>query len=148
MSKLGTEASTLNSAPIQWTIIDVKLMEQTSSTSINRRQHPSLFSLYLQSHQYLNEFKDRQPGSFAKSTVYTTKGTITALLKHLEWVPLEKQRKINRLTMTYKIVNGWVDISAAAYLTPNTRSTRGNPKKFKQIRARTRSFENSFFLGQ
>ena len=103
---------------------------------------------HLLSDTHCLERVQRHAARFICKEYRTTKGTTTALLKHLEWVPLEKQWKTNRLTMMYKIVNGWADISADAYLTPNTRSTRGNHKKFQKIRARTRAFENSFFLGQ
>ena len=100
---------------------------------------------HLKSDIHCLERVQRQAARFILNDCSTTPGTVTNLLKELDWLSLETQRKINRLTMMYKIINKLVDVQVDDILTSNTRISRGHTKKQLQIHTRTKVFDNSFF---
>ena len=51
----------------------------------------------------------------------TTLGSVTNMLRHLEWQTLEQRRIATNLTMLYKITNNIVTVPIHTYLTPWTR---------------------------
>ena len=72
-------------------------------------------------------------------------GTMTKILSQLDWKSLELRRKMQRITMLYKITNQLVDIKADDHLKRNTRSGRGHKQKYTQIRYNTRRYGDTFF---
>ncbi len=87
----------------------------------------------------------RQAARFCKRNYIREEGVVTKLLDDLQWGDLKLRRKIQRLSMLYKIHNSLVDISPTQYLTKNTRSTRGHQQKFHEIRTSKEVYRNSFF---
>ena len=88
----------------------------------------------------------RGAARFTKSEYSRTKGTVTDLLKELDWSSLEERRRKARLTLMYKINNNLVDISSDRYLIPATRRSRHtNSKSFIQTRARINVHKYSYF---
>ena len=89
-------------------------------------------------------FKSKPPVS-AKKDYSRKKGTMTRLLKDLEWLPLETRRKISRLTMLYKIINNLVAIPAEEFITKAKKKTRGHNQKYTQISFKKDYYGYTFF---
>ena len=70
--------------------------------------------------------------------------SVTAMLAELGWDTLEERRNKSRVTMLFKIIHAQVAIPSAK-LIPTTKSTRGNPMKFRKISTRTNYHKFSFF---
>ena len=68
-------------------------------------------------------------------------GTLTAIMSNLNWDSLGDRRRMSRLSMMYKIVNGLVAIEADEFLQQPSRFTkRSNEHNFQTIRARTDTY--------
>ena len=77
---------------------------------------------------------------------YRNTSSVTSMLDHLQWEPLESRRIKHRLAMMFKILHGLIDIPTDKYLTPaNTRMRSHHGQKFRQIQASTDYYEHSFF---
>ena len=72
-------------------------------------------------------------------------GTVTQLLKDLQWDTLQTRRKIKRLSIIYKMEHNLIDIPLDHYIQNNTRSSRKHNSQFLQIRYSANIFGNSFF---
>ena len=60
--------------------------------------------------------------------------SVTAMLKDLNWCPLDQRRIDSRLLMLYKVTYDLVAIPASQYLTRNTRLSRHiHPLSYRQI---------------
>ncbi len=73
----------------------------------------------------------------------------TEMLQDLEWLSLEERRRLQRLTILYKIANGLVAIDGQHYLTraETTRSSRRSHTKTYVIpHTKTDYHQNSFFV--
>ena len=70
---------------------------------------------------------------------------MTKILSQLDWKSLEFRRKMQHITMLYKITNQLVDIKADDHLKRNTRSGRGHKQKYTQIRYNTRCYGDTLF---
>ena len=87
----------------------------------------------------------RKAARFVKSD-YQRTSSVTSMLENLGWQPLQQRRKINRLSMMYKIVNNQVAIPPTDHLEFNQRSQRN--KHSWQIKIKTveiENYKNSFF---
>ena len=85
----------------------------------------------------------RRAARFIKND-YSRTSSVTNMLKDLKWNTLQERRNQTKLTMLYKIIHGQVDVTPDPPLTPS-RSMRGNNQKFRQIRARTTVYQQTFF---
>ena len=72
-------------------------------------------------------------------------GTVTQLMVDLGWQSLSTRRRIARVTMFYKMVNGLVAIDPSNYVTKATRQTRGNGQKYQTARWNVTAWRDSFF---
>ena len=75
-------------------------------------------------------------------------GSMTKLLRDLEWSSLEARRTVARLTFFYKILNKHVDIELPHYVTPQNYNSRGsdiNAPKFVQISTVRDIYKYSFY---
>ena len=63
----------------------------------------------------------------------------------LGWQSLSTRRRIARVTMFYKMVNGLVAIDPSNYVTKATRQTRGNGQKYQTARWNVTAWRDSFF---
>ena len=88
----------------------------------------------------------RQAARFCKREYSREEGTVTRILKELEWEPLEVRRENKKVTMLYKINQGLVDISASQHMVHQfSKGTRGHNQKYRQIRYRTSRYGDTFF---
>ncbi len=73
----------------------------------------------------------------------------TEMLQDLEWLSLEERRRLQNLTMLYKIDNGLVAIDGQCYLTP-AETTYSSPRSHTKTdvvpHSKTDYHENSFFV--
>ncbi|XP_072039447.1 uncharacterized protein [Amphiura filiformis] len=101
------------------------------------------------SHQTNNsrlERVQRQAARFCKREYGREKGTVTRILKELEWETLEARRKTKKVIMRYKIKNGLVEISPENHLVHQTdKGTRGHKQKFIQISYNKDRYGDTFF---
>jgi len=126
--------------------------EQLKVTAYNGlvRPHAEYASVAWDPHQK-GHIKDlekiqRSAARFVKRTYTRTEGTVTKLLKELNWKTLEDRRRQARLTYMYKIKNKLVDIPSDRYLKPQTRQTRhNNSKSYHKPYARIFVHKYSFF---
>ena len=67
-------------------------------------------------------------------------------LNGLKWPPLEKRRKVSRLTMIFKVVSGQSVVQIPSYITQKKQqSTRQSlPKKFIEVGAKINKYKHSF----
>ena len=77
-----------------------------------------------------------------------TPGTVTKLLKELEWSTLQQRRQMSRLTMMYKIVNDQgCPVQIPDYVQKKTRVTRSfHPKRFTNLGSKSNTYKYIFFI--
>ncbi len=93
----------------------------------------------------LIERTQRQAARFCKNNYSREPGTVTQLLKDLQWDTLQSRRKTQRLSILYKMEHNLIDIPLDQYIKRNTRCSRKHNKQLVQIRHSTNIFGNSFF---
>ena len=89
------------------------------------------------------EMVQRRAARFVKQD-YTRTSSVTDMLTDLKWDTLQHRRNNTRTTMFFKIMHNLVDIIPDPPLI-NAKTVRGHNQRFRQIRARTSIFQNSFF---
>ena len=71
------------------------------------------------------------------------------MMKNLGWETLQRKRKVNRLTMMYKIVNKHVAIPPNDHISSNTRNSRtvvcSHSAQLKVRSVEIENYRNSFF---
>ena len=87
----------------------------------------------------------RQAARFCTQNYSREPGTVTQLLKDLQWDTLQTRRKIKRLSIIYKMEHNLIDIPLDHYIQHNTRPSRKHDSQFLQIRHSANIFGNSFF---
>ena len=88
----------------------------------------------------------KRAARFVKNEYSTTPGTVTNLLNVLKWPPLQKRRKVARLTMMFQVVSGQSAVQIPSYITQKKRqgTRQFHPKKFIEVGARTNKYKHSF----
>ena len=77
---------------------------------------------------------------------YSYTSSITAMMKDLNWRPLDKRRIASRLIMLYKVTYDLVAIPTSQYLTRNTRLSRHiYPLSYRQIPTLKDYYRFTFF---
>ena len=77
---------------------------------------------------------------------YRRDSSVSNMITSLGWESLEHRRKLNRLSLFDKIVNGKVAINAEDYLVKGDARTRSvNSNKYRQIQTKTAVYKHSFF---
>ena len=71
--------------------------------------------------------------------------SVTPMLTHLDWTPLEVRRRHSRLLMMYKISNHLVGIPQSNYLTHLSSKTRGHDSRFVKPQTNHAAYTSSFF---
>ena len=80
-----------------------------------------------------NDYKDRTPGC------------VTSMVNRLGWEQLQDRRRLQRLTMLFKITQSLVDIPEASHIVKtNDRRTRGTQRLFQPF-AKIMVYKQSFF---
>ena len=77
---------------------------------------------------------------------YRYTSSVTAMLKDLNWRPLDQRRIDSRLVMMYKVTYDLVAIPASDYLVRNTRTSRHiHPLAYRQIQTLKDYYRFTFF---
>ena len=106
----------------------------------------SVWDPHTQKHVKNIEGIQRRAVRFVKGC--RTPGTVTKLLKELEWSTLQQRRQMSRLTMMYKIVNDQsCPVQIPGYVQKKTRVTRSfHPKGFINLGSKSNTYKYSFFI--
>ena len=83
----------------------------------------SVWDPHTQKHCHDIEGVQRRAARFVKNCYVREPGTVTNLLKDLNWHSLELGRKITRLTTMYKVVNVKVAVNIPEYIVGPTRAS-------------------------
>ena len=75
---------------------------------------------------------------------YSYQHSVTSMLDDLNWPPLEKRRKIKRLTTFYKICNNSSSVTLPDYVKPSISRTRSHDRSYIQIQTNYEQYKNSF----
>ena len=106
----------------------------------------SAWDPYTSKHKSQIEMVQRRAARFVTSTYSKEPGTVTKILKDLEWPTLEKRREVSRLTLMYKLLHGQAAIQLPTYiqrLSPRTRLY--HPERFRQMTTHKEVYQASFF---
>ena len=77
---------------------------------------------------------------------YSYTSSVTAMMKDLNWLPLDRRHIDSRLIMLYKVTYDLVAIPASQYLTRNTRPSRHiHPLSYRQIPTLNEYYSFTFF---
>ena len=76
---------------------------------------------------------------------YSYYSSVTAMLQQLNWLPLAKRRKQQRLKLLYQIMHGIVGLSLPDYIHFTIRHTRQLPFRLIVPSTNTTSYVTSFF---
>ena len=88
----------------------------------------------------------RRAARFVKHKYRWDAGSVSDMISDLGWASLEDRRKMARMTLVYKIVNGLVAVPVDTSLTPaDSRTRAAHSKKFKLIATKTQQYKHSFY---
>ena len=76
---------------------------------------------------------------------YSYDSSVSQMLKYLDLSSLENRRKINKLTLLYKIRNNLLCIKENGYLERADSRTRDASRKYKLKSAKSELYKHSFF---
>lgn len=76
---------------------------------------------------------------------YDRESSVTAMLQHLQWQPLQVRRQQSRLMMMYRFRYDLVDIPWYQYLSEAASITRGHGSRFVIPLCKTQAYQCSFF---
>ena len=76
---------------------------------------------------------------------YDHRSSASALVRQLELQTLQERRKIDKVSLIYKIRTGEIDIPAEPYLKPTSRKTRGQVFKYHVPQSKKNCHLHSFF---
>ena len=80
---------------------------------------------------------------------YRPQASVSTMLSTLGWRPLQQRWALTRMTLFYKIVNGFVIIPLSSNIVrPMRQSSRGHPLRYMQVQATRDSYKYSFFPSQ
>ena len=77
---------------------------------------------------------------------YRNRSSVGSMLDMLEWEPLQTRRKVNRLTMLYKINQELVAIQKSTYLKPVNKYTRNSHSNSFMIPTATKNYRKESFF--
>ena len=101
-------------------------------------------------HKHVKDIEgiQRRAARFVKGCYVRVPGTVTNLLKNLEWSPLQQRRQMSRLRMMYKIVNNQsCPVQISDYLQKKTRVTQSfHPKHFINLGSQSNTYKYSCFI--
>ena len=95
------------------------------------------------------EAVQRKAARFVKNCWDKERGTVTHLLKELNWGTLQARRQKARLIMFYKAIHNLVDLPLPNHLIPlPAKTTRQyHTKRYYVLNANTNSYKRTFFPG-
>ena len=87
----------------------------------------------------------RRAARFVTNTYSREPGTVTNILQSLGWPTLETRRKVARLVLFYKILNGEACITIPEYVNRSDIKTRQHHKdRFSRLSTSTDAYKYSF----
>ncbi|XP_071491796.1 uncharacterized protein [Diadema antillarum] len=96
---------------------------------------------------HLIESVQRKAARFCMND-YKQQSSVSQMLKDLEWDTLENRRRISRLQLLFKVMNGEVGIDPNVYIRVNDkggRMTRGNSRRIQRTLTKKDVHKYSFF---
>ena len=106
---------------------------------------PTVWDPHTQANIRKIEMVQRRAARYTLHRYHNT-SSVTAMLDHLQWTPLEHRRQQQRLAMYYKINHEQVAINKDKNLSPANRSTRHSHKLAYQVPDSTKDYlKNAFF---
>ena len=102
-----------------------RVKQQAYTALIRPRMEYAWWDPHLLKHKDQLEMVERRSAWFIKNDYQREEGTFTKILQDLQWKTLEQRRKLIRLLLMYKIVNGLIGISIPEYVTRAWHGTRG-----------------------
>ena len=103
----------------------------------------SVWSPHTANHIEQLEMVQRRAARFVKND-YAWTSSVTSMLTDLKWNTLLQRREATRLTMLYKIKHEHIDLTPDPHFIA-ARSARGHDQRIRQIRARTTTYQQSFY---
>ena len=105
----------------------------------------SFWDPYHQNNKHRLEMVQRRTARYVTNRHHNT-SSVSSMIKDLNWKSLVDRRKIAKLTMMYKLVNGLVLVNTEDSLIPPDRISRNNNTKAYQIPScRTEIRKESYF---
>ena len=105
----------------------------------------SVWSPYHQHNISKIEMVQRRAARFVTNN-YDWNASVTDMLQHLQWEPLQDRRNNFRAITMYKIVNNLIDSSPPEGCRQLSNSvTRGHPLRFTQLQTNVDSYKYSFY---
>ena len=150
VNKISSKASRSGLGFLKRNIHSSKM--ETKAAAYNSISWPSLeycssvWDPYHQKNIDKIENVHRHAARFVTNNYSKTPGTVTNIIKDLNWSTLQSRRQQARLVLFYKIVYNHVDINPLHYLTPYNRHTRHHHHMAYQIPPSTADYHKfSFF---
>ena len=124
---------------------DIKSQAYISLVRPHLEYASSVWDPYRKCHINALEMVQRKAARFATSNYTRKPGTVTTILLNLGWQTLENRRKMARLTLFYKSINGEAAVNIPPYLTkPTTRTRQYHSQRFSRLRTSTDTYKYSF----
>ena len=99
---------------------------------------------YLAKHKDQLEAIQRRAARFVTGD-FSRYSSVSAMMRDLNWLPLEERRKLARLALFYKITVGAVGVPASDFLIAADSRTRNSTLTFKHFSTHSEQFRHSFF---
>ena len=115
--------------------------------SLNKTVNPSLVLVQpRKTRPYITERLLMGRKESNQTNKQTNTSSVTAMLKDLNWGPLDQRCIDSRLMMMYKVTYDLVAIPASLYLVQNTRASRHTPSlAYRQIQTLKDNYRFTFF---
>jgi hypothetical protein len=105
----------------------------------------SVWDPFRKCHINALQMVQRKVARFVKFNYTREPGTVITILQHLGWQTLENRRKMARLTLFYKSINGEAAVHIPPYLTkPTTRTRQYHSQWFSRLSTSTDTYKYSF----
>ena len=125
---------------------DIKSQAYISLVRLHLEYASSVWDPFRKYHINALEMVQRKAARFATSNYTREPITVTTILQNLGWQTLENRRKMARLTLLYKSINGEEAVNIPPYLTkPTIRTKQYHSQRFSRLIPRTISDWNNRF---